>query len=152
MVKQQCGSVWGRQAKATTTGTTSTWSTQPVQNRVRDFGYESVKCTRPLPRSAWHPPPLQVKQQNHQVQVPFGGGSGSRPVSQGGSGVTKRGCAGTGVFLPRQYGAPPPESRKKTSKNYYPLVDFLMGCVCFLLMFFPVVLLQVVHPFWSQRR
>ncbi|XP_057441858.1 uncharacterized protein LOC130733647 [Lotus japonicus] len=106
----QCGSVWGRQAKSTTT-----WSTQQVQvqNRVRDlgYGYENAKCVRPLPRSSWHP--LQVKLQNHQP--PFGGsGSGSRPGSQGGSGV-KRGCAGTGVFLPRQYGAPPPESCKKTN-------------------------------------
>ncbi|XP_061343573.1 uncharacterized protein LOC133289602 [Gastrolobium bilobum] len=114
VLKQQCGSVWGRQGKAS-------WSTQQqqqqqqqqVQNRVREFGYEyeSVNSTRPLPQSAWHHP-LQVKPQNQQI-LPHGG-SGSRPVSQGGSGV-KRGCAGTGVFLPRQYGAPPPESRKKTS-------------------------------------
>lgn len=110
--QQQCGSVWGRQGRAS-------WVTQPhqpqVQNRLRDlgeFGYdcESLKCSRPLPQSAWHP--LQVKQQNQQV--PYFG-SGSRPGMQTGSGANKRGCAGTGVFLPRQYGAPPPESRKKTS-------------------------------------
>ncbi|XP_020237033.1 uncharacterized protein LOC109816426 [Cajanus cajan] len=110
----QCGgSVWGRQGKAS-------WVTQQqhpcpeVQNRVRDlrefgYDYEGLKCARPLPHSAWHP--LQVKHQNHQV-ANFG--SGSRPGLQTGSGV-KRGCGGTGVFLPRQYGPPPPESRKKTS-------------------------------------
>lgn len=110
--QQQCGSVWAKQGKAS-------WVTQQhqaqVQNRVRDlcefgYDYEGVKCARPLPHSAWHP--LQVKQQNHQVPH-FG--SGSRPGLQAGSGVNKRGCAGTGVFLPRQYGAPPPESRKKTN-------------------------------------
>lgn len=121
MVKQQCGPVWGRQvqaqAQAQAQGKANCWSTQQVQvqNRGREFGYEydSVSCTRPLPRSAvaWNPPP-QVKQQTYQA--PFSG-SGSRPVLQGGSGV-KRGCSGTGVFLPRQYVAPPPESRKKTSK------------------------------------
>ncbi|KAG4962268.1 hypothetical protein JHK84_039365 [Glycine max] len=114
VLKQQCGSVWGRQEKAN-------WATQQhhqpqVQNRVRvlrEFGYdyEAVNCTHVLPHSAWHP--LQVKDQNTQ-QVPYFG-SGSRPGLQGGSGVTKRGCAGTGVFLPRQYGAPPPESRKQTA-------------------------------------
>ncbi|XP_027332907.1 uncharacterized protein LOC113847816 [Abrus precatorius] len=109
VLRQQCGSVWGRQVK----GNCSTQQHQPPQpqNRVRDFGYdyEGVKCTRPVPHSAWHP--LQVKHQNQQVPH-FG--SGSRPGLLAGSGV-KRGCAGTGVFLPRQYGAPPPESRKKTS-------------------------------------
>ncbi|TKY56812.1 hypothetical protein E2542_SST21258 [Spatholobus suberectus] len=107
VLKQQCGSVWGRQGK-------TSWVTQQhqpqIQNRVRDlreFGYEyeGVKCVRPLPHSAWHP--LQVKHQNQQVPH-FG--SGLQP----GSGA-KRGCGGTGVFLPRQYGTPPPESRKKTS-------------------------------------
>ncbi|QCE01285.1 hypothetical protein DEO72_LG7g2581 [Vigna unguiculata] len=113
MLKQQCGSVWGRQEKVA-------WVTQQhqpqVQNRVRDlreFGcdYEAMNCTRALPHSAWHRP-LQVKPQNQPVSH-FG--TGSRPGLQAGSGgVNKRGCAGTGVFLPRQYGAPPPESRKKT--------------------------------------
>ncbi|KAL2317174.1 hypothetical protein Fmac_031050 [Flemingia macrophylla] len=107
VLKQQCGgSVWARQGKVS-------WVTQQhqpcpqVQNRVREFGYdyEGVKCARPLPHSAWHP--LQVKHQNQQV-AHFG------PGLQAGSGV-KRGCGGTGVFLPRQYGAPPSESRKKTS-------------------------------------
>ncbi|KAJ1389165.1 hypothetical protein SESBI_38516 [Sesbania bispinosa] len=91
----------------------SVWGRQVQNNKVRDFGYnnyQSVKNVRPLPRSAWYQHhPLQVKQQNHQMN-----GSGSRPVLQVGSGV-KRGCGGTGVFLPRQYGAPPPESRKKTN-------------------------------------
>ncbi|CAJ1970963.1 unnamed protein product [Sphenostylis stenocarpa] len=111
--KQQCGSVWGRQEKV---GWVAQQHQPQVQNRVRDlrefgYDYEAVKCARALPHSAWHPP-LQVKHHNQQVQV-FG--SGSRPVSQAGSGgVSKRGCAGTGFFLPRQYGPPPPESRKKT--------------------------------------
>lgn len=122
VVKQQCGPVWGRQVQAETQaqtqaqGKANNWSTQQVHvlNRAREFGYdfETVSCTRPLVRSAaaWNQPP-QVKQQNYQA--PFSG-SGSRPVLQGGSSV-KRGCGGTGVFLPRQYVAPPPESRKKTS-------------------------------------
>ncbi|KAK7276334.1 hypothetical protein RIF29_17473 [Crotalaria pallida] len=87
--QQQCDSLWGREQ----------------QQRIR--GYGSVRCTRTLPQSAWHHP-LQVKQQN-----PQNGGSGLRPVLNGGSGG-KRGCAGTGVFLPRQYVAPP-EPRKKPS-------------------------------------
>ncbi|ESW35485.1 hypothetical protein PHAVU_001G238700 [Phaseolus vulgaris] len=110
--KQQCGSVWGRPTKPN-------WVVQPqqvqVQNRAREFGHESVnvKCTRPtsLPQSAW--PPLQVQQQNNRVQY---GGSGSRvavPGTGGGSSV-KRGCGGTGVFLPRHYETTPSESRKKT--------------------------------------
>lgn len=106
MLKQQCGSVWGREPKATF----STQQELQVQNKGREFGYGSVKCALPLPQSAWHP--LQAKHQNQQAQVQHGG-SGCRPVLHGGSGV-KRGCAGTGVFLPRQYVAPP-ESRKKTS-------------------------------------
>ncbi|XP_047174261.1 uncharacterized protein LOC124841924 [Vigna umbellata] len=71
-----------------------------------------MNCIRALPHSVWRRP-LQAKPQNQQVSH-FG--SGSRPGLQAGSGaVNKKGCAGTGVFLPRQYGAPPPESRKKTS-------------------------------------
>ncbi|KAK7300545.1 hypothetical protein RJT34_11391 [Clitoria ternatea] len=109
LLKQQCGSVWGRQVKGN--WVTQQHQPQVVQNRVRDFGYdyEGVKCTRPLPHSAWVP--TQVKHQNQRVPH-FG--SGSRPGLQNGSSA-KRVSAGTGVFLPRQYGAPPPESRKKTS-------------------------------------
>ncbi|ESW13812.1 hypothetical protein PHAVU_008G228300 [Phaseolus vulgaris] len=114
MFKQQCGSVWGRQEKVG-------WVTQQhqpqVQNRVRDlrefgYDYEAMNCSRALPHSAWHRP-VQMKHQNQHVPH-FG--SGSRPGLQAGSGgVNKRGCAGTGVFLPRQYVAPPAESRKETS-------------------------------------
>jgi len=71
-----------------------------------------VKCTRPtsLPQSAW--PPLQVQQQNNRVQY---GGSGSRVAVPGtGGSSVKRGCGGTGVFLPRHYETTPSESRKKT--------------------------------------
>ncbi|CAK8538240.1 unnamed protein product [Lathyrus sativus] len=114
-VKQQCDSVWGRQAQtqaqaqaqALAQAKAASWSTQ-VQNSGYD--YEGMKCTRPMPRSVWHSP-IQVKHQNNPVLF---NGSGSRPVSQIGSGV-KKGCGGTGVFLPRQYGAPLPESRNKTN-------------------------------------
>ncbi|TKY47491.1 hypothetical protein E2542_SST29551 [Spatholobus suberectus] len=98
--KQQCGSVWGRPAKPN-------WLVQQQQLlQVRS----RARCTRPLclPQSVWSP--LQVQQQNNN-RVQFGG-SGSRVVVPGGSSV-KRGCAGTGVFLPRHYEAPS-EPRKKT--------------------------------------
>lgn len=107
--QQHCASVWGRQAKAD-------WlaqQQQKIQNRAgRNVGYESVKCGRPslsVSQSAW--PPVQVQAHNHQqLQL---SGSGSRAAVHGGS-AGGRGCGGTGVFLPRQYGNPP-ESRKKTS-------------------------------------
>lgn len=105
VLKQQCGSVWGRQAKPN----------RLVQQQVRyeglpEFGYEGVKCTRPssLPQSAWTPQP-----QNQRVQY---SGSGSRHGLPGGSGV-KRGCGGTGVFLPRHNGYNPTESRKKSGRS-----------------------------------
>ncbi|RZB72929.1 uncharacterized protein LOC114382721 [Glycine soja] len=100
--KQQCGSDWGRPTKP------NNYLVQQqqvkVQSRAREFGHESVnaKCTRP---SAW--PPSQVQQQNNRVQF---GGSGSRV---GGSSV-KRGCGGTGVFLPRHYETPSEPRRQKT--------------------------------------
>ncbi|KAI4299472.1 hypothetical protein L6164_032932 [Bauhinia variegata] len=104
--KQQCASDWGRQAK-------TAWlaqQQQQIQTRGRSLGHESVKCVRPLsmPQSAWTP--LQSQPQNHQAPHIR---SASRGVLHGGSTV-KRGCAGTGVFLPRQYGNPP-EPCKKTS-------------------------------------
>jgi hypothetical protein len=110
-VKQQCDSIWGRQAQAQAQAKEASWLAHQVQNRGYD--YEGMKCMRALPRSAWHSP-MQVK--NHQNNPGFfnGSGSGSRPGLQNGSGV-KRGCGGTGVFLPRPYGTPLPESRKKTS-------------------------------------
>ncbi|XP_061343483.1 uncharacterized protein LOC133289530 [Gastrolobium bilobum] len=110
-MKQQCGSVWGTQAK-------NNWLVQQQQqqqlearNRERNVVYESVKCTCPLslPQSSW--PPLQLHNQN-QRPVQFSG-SGSRVVLPGGSSV-KRGSGGTGVFLPRHYDNPS-DSRKKTS-------------------------------------
>ncbi|GAB2299695.1 hypothetical protein Dimus_033752 [Dionaea muscipula] len=79
-----------------------------------------------LPPSAW--PPLrtaqqQQKQQHGQSQqhlLPsvqhqqIGGGSAMRAVFLGGSGAgIKRKSPGTGVFLPRRYGSPPTEPRKK---------------------------------------
>lgn len=151
MLKQQCGSVWGRQEKVA-------WVTQQhqpqVQNRVRDlrdfgYDYEAMNCIRTLPHSAWRRP-LQAKPQNQQVSH-FG--SGSRPGLQAGSGVVnKKGCAGTGVFLPRQYGAPPPESRKKTSKLLNPLIK-LRFCLFSGYLIFVFVLKQVVLlQFWSQLR
>ncbi|KAK4277887.1 hypothetical protein QN277_015812 [Acacia crassicarpa] len=107
--QQECASVWGRQVKAD-------WLVQQqhkMQNRaVRNVGYESAKCGRPLSvsQSAW--PPLQVQAHNHhQAQL---NGSGPRATAVNGGSVGRRGCGGTGVFLPRQYGNPP-DSRKKTS-------------------------------------
>lgn len=95
MLKQQCASVWGRQAKAN-------WLAQrqqQIQKTGRNAAFQGVS----LPQSSWQN--LQVHHQNRPGQVlPNGSGSGA-----------KRGCAGTGVFLPRQYGNPP-ESRKKSSK------------------------------------
>ncbi|KAL2333313.1 hypothetical protein Fmac_014526 [Flemingia macrophylla] len=87
-------SVWGRRVEAK--------GSVLVEKRAREFRYESVKCTRPLclPQSAW--PPLQ-----HCNRVQFSG-SGSRVVP-----AVKRGCAGTGVFLPRHYETPS-EPRKRT--------------------------------------
>ena len=113
MLKQQCATVWGRQAKAN-------WlaqQQQQIQNRVRILGHESGKCGRHLsvPQSAW--PPLQAQHQNQQAQH-FG--SGPRGVANGGSAAVKRSCGGTGVFLPRPC-VNAQESRKKTS-NYSKLL------------------------------
>ncbi|CAL0307615.1 unnamed protein product [Lupinus luteus] len=100
-LKQQCGSVWERESNPTF----STYQHQlQLQNKNRNIG--CVKCTHPFPQPAWHP-----QQQNQLVQGHVG--SGSRPVLNGGSSV-KRGCAGTGVFLPRQY-VVPSEPRSKAS-------------------------------------
>ncbi|MED6122715.1 hypothetical protein PIB30_042431 [Stylosanthes scabra] len=88
----------------------NSWSSQQLHG--------GVKCVRVLPQSsAWHNLHQVKHHQNHQQHNITHAGSGSRPVLQPGSGVggIKRGCSGTGVFLPRQYGAPPPESRKKPS-------------------------------------
>lgn len=113
----QCATVCGRQAKA---NWLAQQQQQQIQNRGRDSGYQSVKCGRllSLPQSSW--PTLQVYHQN-QPDPP--NGSGSRAVLNGGSGA-KRGCAGTGVFLPRQY-ANPPEPRKKTSNHSRLFCNFL---------------------------
>ncbi|KAL4557990.1 hypothetical protein LXL04_036186 [Taraxacum kok-saghyz] len=59
-----------------------------------------------LPLSSW--PTLQQSQQQNQQPPP---GSGMRAVFLGNP-TTKRECTGTGVFLPRQIGAPT-EPRKK---------------------------------------
>ncbi|KAE9594353.1 hypothetical protein Lal_00001438 [Lupinus albus] len=100
MREEQCGdSVWGRQHVK------PNWLIQQQQLQVQNRGYESVKCTRPsLPQSAW--PPLQVQPQNQRLQCT---GSGSRPSGS----AVKRGCGGTGVFLPRHHVNNPSETRKK---------------------------------------
>ncbi|XP_019456079.1 PREDICTED: uncharacterized protein LOC109356906 isoform X2 [Lupinus angustifolius] len=105
MLKHQCGSIWGRESKPAF----STYQQQlQAKNKGHEFVNGSVKCTYPLTEPAWHN--LQVNPQNQHVQPHSG--YGSKSVSNAGSGV-KRGCAGTGVFLPRQYVAPH-EPRKKT--------------------------------------
>jgi len=131
-VKQECDSIWARhalaqaqaQAQAQALAQMKTLQAQ-VQNRGYD--YEGVKCTRAMPRSAWHSP-IQVKNQNNPV---YFNGSGLRTGFQSGSGV-KRGCGGTGVFLPRPHGTPLPESRKKTSKISYVYFNcFYLWCFGF---------------------
>ncbi|CAL0317657.1 unnamed protein product [Lupinus luteus] len=105
ILKQQCGAVH----EVETDPYLSSYHQQlEVQNKGREFGYESVKCTHPLP--TWHP--LQLKHKNQQVQP--NSGSGSRPVLNGGS-REKRVCAGTGVFLPRSYMALPETLKKSNS-------------------------------------
>ncbi|KAK8563823.1 hypothetical protein V6N12_035959 [Hibiscus sabdariffa] len=97
LMKQQNASIWGGQKQQ-----------QPnhhphvVQTRVRS--YNGTNRPMGLSYSAW--PPLQQHQQNRMPN-----GSGMRAVFLGNPTV-KRGCAGTGVFLPRRIGAPS-EPRKK---------------------------------------
>ncbi|KAE9606153.1 hypothetical protein Lal_00024788 [Lupinus albus] len=104
MLKQQCDAVRGVETEPYF----SSYQQQlEVQNKRHEFGYGSVKCTHPLPKTTWHP--LQVKNKNQQLQ-PIGGSS-SRSVLNGGS-SDKRVCAGTGVFLPRSYMVPPEHCKK----------------------------------------
>lgn len=76
---------------------------QQIQHKARNFGYVNGRCGQQQPVSAW--PPLQAQQKPQQ----------QRPVFVAGSGCVRRGCAGTGVFLPRRYGNinNPHDSRKK---------------------------------------
>ncbi|XP_057431731.1 uncharacterized protein LOC130724507 [Lotus japonicus] len=101
---QQCASssIWGRsQAKPN-------WVVQQQQHQLQMLRHENGKCNHPLstPQTAW---PAPQKPQTQRVQY---GGSGSRVAVPGGSSA-KKGCGGTGVFLPRHYDAPV-EPRKKT--------------------------------------
>ncbi|XP_021904251.1 uncharacterized protein LOC110819390 [Carica papaya] len=108
-VKHHSGSAMERQVKLC-------WQVQQQQQIQRRgcsaVGYDDRRCSRPLglPQSSW--PSLQQQQQqlvqSHQSRPAM------RAVFLGGSGV-KRECAGTGVFLPRRYNNPAPDSRKKSS-------------------------------------
>ncbi|XP_038702529.1 uncharacterized protein LOC119999085 isoform X2 [Tripterygium wilfordii] len=94
LLKQQNAQLWGKG-----TGQYQAQALPVVRN-------ESRSTSRPLDLSpsAW--PPLQ-----QALQQPRQGGSDMRAVFLGSTG-TKRECAGTGVFLPRQTGIRP-ETRKK---------------------------------------
>lgn len=107
---QLATSIWGKQNQEK-----AGWLTQQnqqdqlqSQNCVRNTGFESGRCGRPvtLPHSAWHS--LHSQPQN---QPPRHTGPVIRPVILGGSGM-KSGCAGTGVFLPRRYGGAADLSKK----------------------------------------
>ncbi|XAR66226.1 hypothetical protein NMG60_11012376 [Bertholletia excelsa] len=112
VLKQQCSSVWGRPVQK------NQFQQQVMSlnrgGRVHGGGefMTNGRYARPvgLSQSAW--PPLQVQNQDPPNRTAQMGGSGMRAVFLGGSGV-KRGCAGTGVFLPRRFGNSPSESRKK---------------------------------------
>ncbi|PWA41582.1 hypothetical protein CTI12_AA551040 [Artemisia annua] len=78
-----------------------------LQNNARNVVTGNTKAApRPMPLSAW-PTLQQSQQQQPQPQR----GSGMRAVFLGNPNL-KRECSGTGVFLPRQVGAPT-EPRKK---------------------------------------
>ncbi|KAL5550201.1 hypothetical protein UlMin_000377 [Ulmus minor] len=101
LMKQQSAAMWGRNQN----------HHPMVQNGARNGDFlAGTKSNRTLglSPSAW--PPLQQTQQ-HQTQQNC---SAMRAVFLGNNGG-KRECAGTGVFLPRQIGANPPETRKKTA-------------------------------------
>ncbi|KDO69241.1 hypothetical protein CISIN_1g015817mg [Citrus sinensis] len=80
---------------------------QQIQPKARNFGHVNGRCGQQQPQSAW--PPLQAQQHQQKPQQ-------QRPVFVPGSGCVRRGCAGTGVFLPRRYGNinNPYDSRKKS--------------------------------------
>lgn len=80
---------------------------QQIQPKARNFGHVNGRCGQQQPQSAW--PPLQAQQHQQKPQQ-------QRPVFVAGSGCVRRGCAGTGVFLPRRYGNinNPYDSRKKS--------------------------------------
>lgn len=78
-----------------------------LQNNARNVVTGNTKAApRPMPLSAW--PTLQQSQQ--QPQPPRG--SGMRAVFLGNPNL-KRECSGTGVFLPRQVGAPTEPHKKQ---------------------------------------
>ncbi|CAN0909602.1 hypothetical protein LINGRAHAP2_LOCUS25870, partial [Linum grandiflorum] len=89
------------------------WPEIACGNRDRGLiGYEisrsAVRRPAAPPPAGWTP--LQNPNYRNQTNTAFlGGGSGA-----------KRECAGTGVFLPRRYGFPPPESRKKPTPVLLP--------------------------------
>ncbi|KAF5750892.1 hypothetical protein HS088_TW03G01232 [Tripterygium wilfordii] len=95
MLKHQSSQLWGKG-----TGQYQAQAHPPVLTGARSNGVGTLD----LSPSAW-PPLQQALQQPRQV------GSDMRALFLGSTG-TKRECAGTGVFLPRQAGTRP-ETRKK---------------------------------------
>ncbi|KAG6728696.1 hypothetical protein I3843_02G164900 [Carya illinoinensis] len=104
-------SIWGRQdqMKLCWSAEQNLQEPEQIHSRVRNTGFESGRCGRPLsvPQPAWPSLHAQPKKQPSSHS-----GSSMRAVFRGGSGV-KRDCAGTGVFLPRRYSSAP-DIRKKS--------------------------------------
>lgn len=92
---------------------------EQIHSRVRNTGFESGRCGRPLsvPQPAWPSLHAQPKKQPSSHS-----GSSMRAVFRGGSGV-KSDCAGTGVFLPRRYSSAP-DIRKKSGISRIDFSDF----------------------------
>lgn len=106
LMKQHGTPVWGPQKHQLCN------NQQMLQNRER--------IAKPaFPLTAW--PTLEQSQRQQLQPQP---GSGMRAVFLGNP-VSKRECAGTGVFLPRRFGAPT-ETRKKPG-NFSLIIQILIA-------------------------
>ncbi|KAK4756739.1 hypothetical protein SAY87_006866 [Trapa incisa] len=107
--QRACSPCWSNTVK----GNFSDMHTQPIGNRIRGIGYESNNVMWDGGRllgGAPHSDLLPLCVLNAQQSL-------NRPDLRAllnGSGTVKRERAGTGVFLPRRYGNPAPESRKRS--------------------------------------
>ncbi|XP_057983023.1 uncharacterized protein LOC131167952 [Malania oleifera] len=104
MMKQRSQAAWGGQGMAG--GLYQQHQVVPNRARANEFANNGNSRPLGLPPSAW--PPLQKQNQQQQQQQ---NGSGMRAVFLDSPG-SRKGCAGTGVFLPRRIGNPS-ETRKK---------------------------------------